>query len=133
MVPELVALTARGDQDAWNALVDRYARLVWSICRRHRLSDADVEDVSQTVWLQLVQQLDELRDARALPGWLATTTHRERIRVSRQQAADGPGPLAAPRAPSALGPGRPGRRGAPPGRAGGGAAGWVRRAVREVP
>ena len=81
-VPDLVARAARGDHQAWNALVERYARLVWSICRRHYLSDADAEDVSQTVWLRLVQQLDELRDARALPGWLATTTHRECIRVS---------------------------------------------------
>jgi RNA polymerase sigma factor (sigma-70 family) len=90
-VPDLVARAAHGDQHAWNLLVERYARLVWSICRRHRLSNADIEDVSQTVWLRLVQQLDELRDARALPGWLATTTHRECIRVSlansRQRAA----------------------------------------------
>jgi len=41
------------------------------------MSRADAEDISQNVWLKLVQQLDKLRDPAALPGWLATTTQRE--------------------------------------------------------
>jgi hypothetical protein len=40
-----------------NALVDRYAPLIWSICRRHGLGNDDSEDVGQNVWLK--------------PGWLA--------------------------------------------------------------
>jgi RNA polymerase sigma factor (sigma-70 family) len=66
----------------------RYAPLIWSICRRHRLDRADAEHVGQSVWLQLVAQLDKIRDPAALPGWLATTTRRECIRVLR--AARGP-------------------------------------------
>jgi len=31
--------------------------LIWSICRRHRLSDADAEDSGRSVWLLLAQQL----------------------------------------------------------------------------
>jgi RNA polymerase sigma factor (sigma-70 family) len=65
-----------GDEQAWDALVERYAPLVWSICRRYRLSDADTHDVSQSVWLGLVSHLGKLRDPDALPGWLATTTQR---------------------------------------------------------
>ncbi|HEX4257815.1 MAG TPA: hypothetical protein VH089_22165 [Streptosporangiaceae bacterium] len=36
-VVALVAAAGEGDQDAWNELVERYAPLVWSICRRYEL------------------------------------------------------------------------------------------------
>ena len=73
-VAELVSQARNGDKHAWNALIELYAPLVWSICRRYRLDRADAEDVGQTVWLRLVDQLDRLRDPDALPGWLVTTT-----------------------------------------------------------
>jgi RNA polymerase sigma factor (sigma-70 family) len=80
-VTDLVTRARKGDQRAWDALVERYAPLIWSICRRHQLSDADAEDVGQSVWLQLVSHLDAVRDPAALPGWLATTTRRQCYRV----------------------------------------------------
>ena len=82
--PSAVALVIRaagGDQDAWHELVDRYAPLVYAICTRYRLSNYDIEDVGQNVWLLLVEQLGKLREPAALPGWLATTTARECLRV----------------------------------------------------
>ena len=82
--PQVVALVTRatgGDQDAWYELVDRYAPLVYTICTRYRLSNHDIEDVGQNVWLLLVEQLGKLREPAALPGWLATTTARECLRV----------------------------------------------------
>ena len=66
-----------GTRRAWDAIVDRYAPLIWSICRRYRLDRADTDDVGQSVWLRLVDQLGQLREPEALPGWLATTTRRE--------------------------------------------------------
>jgi RNA polymerase sigma factor (sigma-70 family) len=84
--PSVVALVARakeGDPSAWDELVERYAPLVWSICRRHRLGGPEADDVGQSVWLRLVEQLDTLREPAALPGWLATTTRRECLRVTR--------------------------------------------------
>jgi RNA polymerase sigma factor (sigma-70 family) len=84
--PVVVALVARAaghDQDAWNELVERYSPLVWAICVRYRLSSHDIEDVNQNVWLRLVEQLGNLREPAALPGWLATTTSRECLRVLR--------------------------------------------------
>ncbi len=88
VLTNLVACARRGDMQAWNALVERYAPLISSICRKYRLSRADAEDVSQSVWLRLVAQLDKIREPAALPGWLATTTRRECVRVVR--AARGP-------------------------------------------
>jgi RNA polymerase sigma factor (sigma-70 family) len=80
-VTDLVTRAKNGEQQAWDALVERYAPLIWSICRRHRLDGADAEDVGQAVWLTLVAHIDRLRDPAALPGWLATTTRRECGRV----------------------------------------------------
>jgi RNA polymerase sigma factor (sigma-70 family) len=82
-VIELVARARDGDQHAWNQIIDRYAPLVWFICKRYQLSRTDVDDVGQTVWLLLVEQLGNLRQPAALPGWLATTTQRECLRVLR--------------------------------------------------
>jgi len=82
-VTDLVTRATNGDQQAWDVLVERYAPLVWSICHRHRLADADADDVGQSVWLKLTAQLDKVRDPAALPGWLATTTRRECSRVLR--------------------------------------------------
>jgi RNA polymerase sigma factor (sigma-70 family) len=80
---ELVARAAGGDQTAWNELVERYATLVWSICLKYRLDRSDIDDVGQSVWLLLVENIASIREPAALPGWLATTTHRECLRVLR--------------------------------------------------
>jgi len=84
--PIVIALVVRateGEQAAWDEIVERFSPLVWSICRRFRLSDADAHDVGQNVWLRLVEYLPSLREPAALPGWLATTTRRECLRVQR--------------------------------------------------
>ena len=81
VVAGLVACAKGGDQQAWDALVERYAPLIWSICHRFRLGRAGADDVGQSVWMCLVDQLDKIRDPAALPGWLATTTRRECWRV----------------------------------------------------
>src|SRR5690348_15710683 len=88
VLTDLVARARSGDAQAWKALVERYTPLISSICRRHRLDRADAEDVSQSVWLRVVAQLDKIREPAALPGWIATTTRRECGRVVR--AARGP-------------------------------------------
>src|SRR5215469_12274771 len=82
-VADLVEGARNHEQPAWDALIERYAPLVWSICRRNRLDYAEASDLSQEVWLRLVEQLDRIRDPAALPGWLATTTQRECYRFVR--------------------------------------------------
>lgn len=80
-VTDLVAAARRGDRGAWDQIVERFTRLVVATARRYRLGDHDIADVAQTVWLQLVQHLAELREPEALPGWLAATTRHECVRV----------------------------------------------------
>jgi RNA polymerase sigma factor (sigma-70 family) len=83
LVVALVARAAGGDQQAWNELIERYAPLVWSICARNRLGRQEIDDVGQSVWLLLVEKIGSLREPAALPGWLATTTYHECLRVLR--------------------------------------------------
>ena len=47
MVIELVRRAQDGEQRAWDEIVERFAPLLWGICRRFRLSDADAHDVGQ--------------------------------------------------------------------------------------
>jgi RNA polymerase sigma factor (sigma-70 family) len=77
----LVERARGGDQYAWDELVERYAPLVWSICRRYQLGRIDIDHVGQTVWLLLFEEIGNLPVSATLPGWLATTTQRECIRV----------------------------------------------------
>ena len=111
VITGLVTRARNGERQAWDALVERYAPLIWSICRRHRLEAADAADAAQNVWLKLVDQLDKIRDPAALPGWLATTTRRECSRILRATRADPATPVCAGRR------GHP-RRSRPGGRAG---------------
>jgi len=81
VIADLMTRAAKGDKHAWDALVEQFIPLIWSICRKHRLGDADAEDVGQNVWLQLMGHLGRIRDPAALPGWLVTVTRRECLRV----------------------------------------------------
>jgi RNA polymerase sigma factor (sigma-70 family) len=91
VVVELVTRARDGDRQAWDALVDRYAPLIWAICRRYRLDPADAEEVGQIVWLRLLEQLEKIRDRAALADWLAATAQRECIRVRRTRPPQPPG------------------------------------------
>jgi RNA polymerase sigma factor (sigma-70 family) len=89
-VGQLLSAAAGGDRQAWNDLVERYGRLVWAVIRSFGLDHATAADVNQTVWLRLVEHCDDIRDPQRLPGWLATTTRREAIRVLRGQRRQQP-------------------------------------------
>jgi RNA polymerase sigma factor (sigma-70 family) len=82
-VVDLVTRARDGEKNAWDELVERYAPLVFSVCRRYRLAQPDMDDVGQSVWLRLVEHLPGLREPAALPGWIATTTQRECFRLIR--------------------------------------------------
>ena len=91
-VTDLVRRAAQGDQRAWRGIVEEYGRLVWSVARGFRLSEAQTADAVQTTWLRLVEHLADIRDPERLPGWLRTTTRRACLAVARdhcrEQATD---------------------------------------------
>ena len=80
-VSSLVKRASDGDQAAWDALVDRYTNLLWSVARGYRLERADAADVIQVAWLRLVEHLPRLRDPERVGAWLATTVRRECLQV----------------------------------------------------
>jgi RNA polymerase sigma factor (sigma-70 family) len=82
----IVEAAARGDQAAWNQLVERYSGLLWAVARAHRLSSDDAADVVQTSWLRLIEHLPEIRNADGIGTWLATTARRESLRTLRRAA-----------------------------------------------
>jgi RNA polymerase sigma factor (sigma-70 family) len=77
----LVAAAHDGDQRAWDEIVDRYSPLLVTVLLRYRLSSAELQDVAQTVWLRVIENLGRIREPRALPGWIVTTARREALRV----------------------------------------------------
>jgi RNA polymerase sigma factor (sigma-70 family) len=81
--PALVESCLNGDPQAWDELVERYGRLVYSIPRRIGLSAADADDVFQDVFATLLRSLGSLRDRTRLSAWLITTTRRECWRRGR--------------------------------------------------
>ena len=89
-----MTLAINGERAAWDALVDRFGQMVWSVARGFRLDDAAAKDVSQTVWLRLIENIDTIKDPERLPGWLATTCRREALRVLRTRERDVPSEFA---------------------------------------
>jgi RNA polymerase sigma factor (sigma-70 family) len=87
---DLLVLATKGERSAWDALVDRFGQMVWSVARGYRLDEATAKDVTQTVWLKLIENIDSIKDPERLPGWLATTARREALRVARARERDVP-------------------------------------------
>jgi RNA polymerase sigma factor (sigma-70 family) len=79
----LVAAAAAGEPEAWSQLIDRYAVLIRSVCRTHRLCDADADDVAQLTWLRAVEHIGRLRDPDRFGAWVGTTARHECLRVLR--------------------------------------------------
>lgn len=85
-----VAAAARGNQMAWNEIVEQYSGMLWAVARAHRLSTGDAADVVQTSWLRLVEHLPEIRNPGGIGAWLATTARRESLRTLRRAACSEP-------------------------------------------
>jgi RNA polymerase sigma factor (sigma-70 family) len=83
-VAHLVKRAADGDSGAWDALVERFSPLVWSVTRSLGLGRADAADVFQTTWLRLVEHLGRVREPERLGGWLAVTARHEGYRTLRR-------------------------------------------------
>ncbi|HUF05651.1 MAG TPA: sigma-70 family RNA polymerase sigma factor [Aridibacter sp.] len=63
----------KGDETAWDDLVDRYQRLVFAIPRRAGLPESEAADVLQEVFLTLFQKLDDIEKPEKIRSWLVTT------------------------------------------------------------
>ena len=83
----LVQECLRGNEQAWNLLVDRYKNLIYSIPMRYGAPHQDAADIFQAVCLDLFNELPRLRDAEALQGWLVRVTTNKCYHWKRKQLA----------------------------------------------
>jgi RNA polymerase sigma factor (sigma-70 family) len=77
----LVEACLGGDSQAWEALILRYQRLIYSIPVRAGFSPVDSADIFQSVCLKLFEKLSTLRNHQKISSWLMTTTTRQCWRV----------------------------------------------------
>ena len=86
---DLVARCRKGEEGAWEALVERYARYVHAIVARvYRLDPDDAEDTFQDVFARVFERLDTLRDGDALRPWIAQTTRNCAVDALRRAGRD---------------------------------------------
>jgi RNA polymerase sigma factor (sigma-70 family) len=76
----LVRGAANGELEAWERLVDQYARLIWSITGEFKLVESDAADVAQTTWLRLLEHIDRIEYPERVGSWLAATARNECLR-----------------------------------------------------
>ncbi len=79
-IARLVRGAATGDRQAWERLVDQYARLIWSITADFKLAESDASDVAQTTWLRLLEHIDRIEYPDRVGSWLAATARNECLR-----------------------------------------------------
>lgn len=72
--PRLVRECLKGNEEAWSTLVDKYKNLIFSIPIKYGFSADDATDIFQSVCLELLSQLPNLRNPQALPKWIMQVT-----------------------------------------------------------
>lgn len=86
---ELVLACRGGDETAWEALVGRYQRLIYTIPRRAGLNEDLSSDVFQEVFATLFEKLDGLEQPERLKAWLVTTAKRKTWRLISRESGSG--------------------------------------------
>lgn len=78
---DLIRACRSGDARAWEHLLDKYDRLVFSISLNYGLTTDDAADVTQITFTILLQNLKTLPDEIRLSSWLATVARRHTWRL----------------------------------------------------
>jgi RNA polymerase sigma factor (sigma-70 family) len=89
---DLVAKCVEGKEAAWEELLRRHGRLIFSTARRMGLSAMDAEDIFQNVCILLLENLHTLKEGTRLTGWLLIVTRRETLRWLKRQRPHEPFP-----------------------------------------
>jgi RNA polymerase sigma factor (sigma-70 family) len=84
---QLLAGCRRGDEGAWEALVQRYQRLIYAIPRRAGLDEDAAAEIFQDVFTTLLESIETIEQPSRLQAWLVTTAKRKTWRtVGRAKA-----------------------------------------------
>ena len=91
---ELIKRCITKDKKAWGIFIEKYSRLIyWAIRKRLAMSsfgcdETDVEDIFQEVFLTVLKdnKLNQLKDPKFIPGWLAMVASNKAVDFMRQKA-----------------------------------------------
>lgn len=81
----LVTACLEGNEQAWEALLERYGRLLYTITLRFGFPPLVADEIYQEICLTLLQKLDTLQDRQRLRAWLVTVTRRVCLQYLRQK------------------------------------------------
>jgi RNA polymerase sigma factor (sigma-70 family) len=81
----LIEASRKGDAIAWQTLVERYQRLIYTVPRRAGLDETRASDVFQKVFAKLVANLHRIEQPDRIQAWLVTTAKRETIRMLQKE------------------------------------------------
>jgi RNA polymerase sigma factor (sigma-70 family) len=81
----LVNECRKGNQAAWSRLIEKYKNLIFSIPIKFGLSREDAADIFQSVCLDLLSDLAQLHEPRALPKWLMQMSYRKCLNWKKQR------------------------------------------------
>jgi RNA polymerase sigma factor (sigma-70 family) len=73
----LIAECLRNDPVAWEVLLERYKRLIYSVTVRYRFEIDERHEIFQTVCIEILQSLPSLREVAMLRHWIVTITIRQ--------------------------------------------------------
>ncbi len=85
---KLVQECLKGDERAWNRLIDKYKRLIYSVPVKYGLSPEDSADIFQNVCVDLFTNLAKLRKIESLRSWLITVATHKCFHYKKQQRQD---------------------------------------------
>jgi len=78
---ELLRRCRGQDPEAWQLLIDRYERLIYTVALRNGVSAEDAADITQTTFVALLDSLDRIREEERLASWLMTVARRQAWRL----------------------------------------------------
>ena len=89
-VSRLVRAAQAGDRSAFGQLVERFQSMVFAIALRRLRNYAEAQELSQDVFVQALQKIDQLQNPVCFGGWLRSITHRMAINRAVRRAPDVP-------------------------------------------
>lgn len=84
---ELLVACRNGDQRAWESLVNRYQRLVYTIPRRSGLNEDLAAEVFQEVFTTLLEKLNDIQQPDRIKAWIVTTARRKTWHIITREDA----------------------------------------------
>jgi len=84
LLVELIEKCKDGDKNAWTQLVDLISPVIFSICRKMKLSREESFDVFGQVCYLLLENIEKLKDTNKIIAYTATITRREIFALYRK-------------------------------------------------